>query len=80
MKFYSLRVTATPKDSEDKPKRAQRVFLFNAGMVDNPDPGGVFRNGSVRARAALGDEAPYYNISRVVIVPKSVLENLNAQQ
>lgn len=75
MHMAKLKVVCRPKDSEDgKKKRPERHFIFQAGLSDDADAGAIFRNGNVRAKAALGDEAAYYTTVSVK-ESKGVLED-----
>jgi len=69
MKFAKLRVTCTPRENEEKgPKRPVRTFLFHCGMTAESTEGAKVRNATVRAKAELGEEAVFYNVTRVVEV------------
>lgn len=67
MRMAILKVTCVPKEQEGGgPKRTARSFRFQAGLTDDATAGGIVRNGTVRAKAALGDEAPYYTVQKVI--------------
>lgn len=65
MRMAILKVTCVPKEQEGGNKRTVRTFRFQAGLTDDATAGGIVRNGTVRAMAALGDEAPYYTVQKV---------------
>lgn len=65
MRMAVLKVVCTPRASDDGKKRPERRFKFLAGLSDEADPAAIFRNGNVRAKAELGDEAQYYTTTSV---------------
>ena len=66
MRISVLKVTCKPKEGEEgAKKRPIKKFRFQAGLAADATEAAIFRNGTVRARAELGDEAHLYIVTTV---------------